>query len=575
MRRRMMHRRCSKGIVIVLLCGIFGAACSQGGSQVADVAEAGSHPGEEAAAANARPTIASYATVRLAPDLSRLSPRERQMLPLLILAAEQMNEMFWIEAYGDKTPLLDSIDDDETRRLVELNYGPWDRLGDNQPLIPGVGPKPLGAGFYPHDMTREEFETYIEEHPDEAEAFKSEYTVIRQDKSAGLIAIPYHVYFDRWVLRAVEVLRQASVYADDPAFRNYLRLRAIALLTDDYRESDFAWMEVGNSSVDLVIGPIEHYEDAMFGYKAAHEALVLIKDHEASARLSRFVHMLPTLQKTLPVPEEYKQEEPGLDSSLGVYDVVYCAGDANAAKAIGVNLPNDEQVQLQKGARRLQLRNVCRAKYDEILHPIADLMIVEDQRAHVQFDAFFQNVLFHEVAHGLGIKHTINGMGPVREALKDQFDVIEEAKADLLGLYIVGEMRRRGQIESGELTDNYVTYAADMARLMRWGATDAYGQMTMMAFGFMQEQGAIVRDSANGAYRIDTEKMRRAVEELCRRILILQGDGDYEGTKALIERYGVMNDALKRDLEKIEQAGVPIDLIFEQGPEVLGLPRAG
>lgn len=578
MTARPVRRGWMLGIMFVATYGIAGSGCAKPNPHDVGIEEAPLATADLDSPDNendgAMPT-GPFATVRLTADLSHLSYGEREMLPWLIVAADQMDRAFWLESYGDKEQLLASIEDADTRRLVEVNYGPWNRLGDNQPLIPGVGEKPLGAQFYPPDMTREEFEAHIEAHPDDAEAFKSQYTVIRRDKAGALIAVPYHVFFDEQMKLAAEVLRQAAGVADNPVFKAYLRLRASALLTSDFRESDFAWMEVKDSGLDLVIGPIEHYEDAMFGYKAAHEAVVLVKDRRASERLARFVQMLPGLQRGLPVAEEYKREMPGLDSDLGVYDVVYCTGDANTAKAIGINLPNDEQVQLEKGARRLQLRNVSRAKYDNILRPIAELLIAEDQRGHVQFEAFFEHVLFHEVAHGLGIKHTINGKGLVRGALQDQFDVIEEAKADMLGLYILAELRRQGHITSGATLDNYVTYVADMSRLMRWGVMDAYGQMTMMIFGFMQERGAILRDAATGTYRVDAEKMERSVEELCGKILAIEGDGDYEGAKALIARYGTMNNELKKDIARIQRAGVPIDLIFEQGPEVLGIPRAG
>ena len=333
------------------------------------------------------------------------------MIPLLVDACQAMDEIFWLEAYGDQAALLEGVTDPALRRFVEINYGPWDRLADNRPFLPGVGEKPAGAGFYPADLTKEEFEKAAAASPDSL-ALRGLYTVVRRDPQKGLVAVPYHEAFAAQVERAVARLHEAAALAEDAGLRNYLELRAKALLADDYRASDMAWMDMKTNGVDCVIGPIETYEDKLFGYKAAHEGFVLIKDKEWSQRLARYAKLLPELQKRLPVPAEYKRESPGTDSDLNAYDAVYYAGDANAgAKTIAINLPNDEQVQLAKGSRRLQLKNAMRAKFDRILTPIADKMIAADQRSHIQFDAFFANVMFHETAHGLGIKQTLGRQG--------------------------------------------------------------------------------------------------------------------------------------------------------------------
>jgi hypothetical protein len=321
----------------------------------------------------------------------------------------------------------------------------------------------------------------------------------------------------------------------------------------------------------VVIGPIETYEDALFGYKAAHEAYVLVKDREWSQRLSRYAALLPGLQRDLPVPAAYKQETPGSDSDLNAYDVIYYAGDCNAgAKTIAINLPNDEFVQLKKGTRRLQLKNAMRAKFEHILMPIAGMLIASDQRAHVTFDAFFANTMFHEVAHGLGIKNTINGRGSVREALKEQASALEEGKADILGLYMVTRLFEQGELAGGSLLDHYVTFMAGIFRSVRFGASSAHGRANMLRFNFFERHGAFTRD-ADGTYRVNADNMRTAVEALSAVILKLQGDGDYDGVVTLMNEMGSMGPALQSDLDRLQGANIPVDIVFEQGLKVLGL----
>ena len=315
--------------------------------------------------------LTQYTSFRLESDLSLLSENERKMLPLLIEAAQVMNGLFWRQSYGDREELLSSIDDSELQRLVEINYGPWDRLAGNQPFVPGIGSKPAGARFYPEDMTKAEFESAAA--GGRGEALRSLYTFVRRADDGGLLAEPYHQVFAAELGTAAGKLREAALLAEDPGLKLYLELRANALVTDEYQPSDLAWMDMKDNTIDIVIGAIETYEDSLFGYKATYEAYVLIKDKEWSGRLTRYATMLPDLQRGLPVAEKYKQETPGTESDLNAYDVIYYAGDCNAgAKTIAINLPNDEEVQLQKGTRRLQLKNAMRAKFEKILVPIGD-----------------------------------------------------------------------------------------------------------------------------------------------------------------------------------------------------------
>ncbi len=512
--------------------------------------------------------LSQYATFRLTADLSALTENERQMIPILIEAADAMDEIFWQQAWGDPDSLLASLDDPVQRKLVEINYGPWDRLNGDEPIVPGVGEKPLGAGFYPVDATREELEAAFESASD-GEALRSLYTLVGRNE-LGFVPIPYHEAFPEPTQRAATKLREAALLAEDPGLRNYLELRAEALLTDDYRASDLAWMDMKDNTIDVVIGPIETYEDLLFGAKASHEAYVLIKDRNWSQRLYRYATLLPGLQRGLPVPDGYKRETPGTDAELNAYDAIYYAGEANAgAKTIAINLPNDETVQLEKGTRRLQLKNAMRAKFDSILVPIGNVLITEDQRQHITFDAFFSNTMFHEVAHGLGIKNTITGRGTVREALREHASAMEEGKADVLGLYMVSRLFEDGEIAEGDIRDNYVTFIASIFRSVRFGATSAHGRANMVRFNFFQEHGAFTRDDATGTYRVDFDRMAEAMAALSELILMLQGDGNYESAGEILAEQGVILDALQEDLDRLTEAGIPVDIVFEQGMAVL------
>ena len=512
------------------------------------------------------PRFDIYSTFRLTADLGHLSENQRNMIPLLIEAAKIMDGLFWQQAYGDREALLEGIQDPKKRRFAEINYGPWDRLDGNQPFVEGYGAKPPGARFYPEDMTREEFEAWEQEGKD------GQYSLVRRADDGSLELVPYHVAFAEPLARAAGLLREAAELAEDPEFASYLRMRADALVTDDFQPSDMAWMDMKNNPIELVIGPIEHYEDQLFNYRTAYEAYVLVKDLEWSERLARFAKYLPELQAGLPVPDPYKAEMPGSDADLNAYDAVYYAGDCNAgSKTIAINLPNDEEVQLAKGTRRLQLKNAMRAKYDQILVPLAGELIAEDQRGHVTFDAFFGNTMFHEVAHGLGIKNTLDGSGTVRAAMKEHSSALEEGKADILGLYMVQELRERGEITEGEVMDNYVTFLAGIFRSVRFGASSAHGRANMIRFNFFEQAGAFSRDSETGTYRVNREAFEQAVEDLARLILTLQGDGDYEEVDAFVTRLGGLGPQLEDDLERLAQASIPVDIVFEMGTGVLGL----
>lgn len=519
---------------------------------------------EEPTQTEMQKNLGKYVSVKLSSDVKKLSEKEQQMLPLLIKAAEKMNDLFWYEAYGDKTELLNSIEDEDTKTFVKINYGPWDRLDGNKPFVEGVGEKPLGANFYPKDMTKKEFEAA------DIEDKSSIYNFVRRDENGKLYSIPYHKQFENEVKEVSELLKEAAKLAEDEGLKTYLELRAQALLDDNYQPSDLAWMDMKTNTLDIVIGPIETYEDQMFGNKAAHEGYVLIKDQEWSAKLARFASFLPELQKGIPVADAYKQETPGTDSDLNAYDVVYYAGDCNSgSKTIAINLPNDEEVQLQKGTRRLQLKNAMRAKFDKILVPISDVLIDESQRQHITFDAFFANTMFHEVAHGLGIKNTINGKGTVRTSLKELASALEEGKADVLGLYMVQQLHEKGEID-GDMKDYMTTFMASIFRSVRFGASSAHGKANMIRFNFFKDKGAFTRN-ADGTYKIDYANMIVAMKDLSSLILTLQGNGDYDGVAKLVAEKGKISEELQSDLDRLSSANIPVDVIYEQGADVLGL----
>lgn len=517
---------------------------------------------------NMEQNLSKYVTVKLTTDLSVLSEKEKQMLPILFDAAKLMNEIYWEQSFGNKEELMSQVADENTKKFIEINYGPWDRLNGNKTFIEGYKAKPSGANFYPEDMTKEEFEAFDDSNK------TSLYTLIRRNENGDLVSVWYHDAFAEKVQKAAELLEQAAELAEDDGLKNYLTLRAEALRTDDYQASDFAWLAMKDNTIDFVIGPIETYEDALFGSKAANESFILIKDKEWSQKLEKYNAMLPEFQALLPVEDKYKAETPGSKGNqLNAYDVIFYAGDCNAgSKTIAINLPNDEYVRTESGSRKLQLKNAMKAKFDKILVPIAGILIDESQRSHVSFDAFFANTMFHEVAHGLGLGYVVDNPDlTVRESLKDLYTSIEEGKADILGLYIVTQLYEKGELGEVDLMDYYVTFMSSIFRSVRFGAASAHGKANMLRFYFFEKMGAFTRNEETGTYTVDFEKMKEAMNALTSKILTIQGDGDYAGAKAWLDEDGIIKEQLQADLDRLTEANIPVDIIYEQGPEALGL----
>ena len=509
--------------------------------------------------------LAIYAPVDLTADISHLSEKEKQILPLLLDVAQIMDELYWQQTLGNKEGFLGKIQDQNTRSFAGINYGPWDRLDNNRSFIEGIGEKPAGANFYPLDMTKEEFEAFNDS------TKTSLYTLIRRNEDGTLRSVWYHQAYAEKIKQAADLMMRAAELAENEGLKNYLTIRAKALLTDDYQASDFAWLEMKDSNIDFVVGPIENYEDGLFGFKAAFESFILIRDNEWSQRLARYAAMLPDMQRGLPVEDGYKQETPGADADLNAYDVIFYAGDCNSgSKTIAINLPNDEEVQLQAGSRKLQLKNAMRAKFDKILVPIAQMIIDPEQQKYVTFDAFFSNTMFHEVAHGMGIKNTINGRGTVRSALKEQYSALEEGKADIMGLYLVTKLYEMGEMTEEALKENYITFFAGIFRSSRFGAASAHGKANMMRFNYFEEKGVFTR-SEQGYYTVDFEKMKAAMISSVQDIIHVQGDGNYEMARQWIAEKGVIMPQLQADLGRLNSSGIPVDIVFNQGKEAMGL----
>ncbi len=533
---------------------------------VASEATAKAEQGSPSLIADFQKRLDIYKEVTLSADLSHLSNNQKQMLSLLIDASKIMDDLFWQQAFSqDKQTFLASIKDEKVRRFAEINYGPWDRLDGDKVFLTQHKDKTHGAEFYPKDMTKAEFEQAALSGKDGL------YSIISRNNEGQLITVAYSEMYSDEINRAAAILKKAATFADDKEFANYLTMRANALRTDEYQASDLAWMDMKNNPIDVVIGPIENYEDQLYGYRAAFEAYVLVKDLSWSKKLAKYAQYLPELQKELPVAKKYKAEVPGSDADLNAYDAIYYGGHSNAGgKTIAINLPNDEQVQLEKGTRRLQLKNAMRAKFDTIMLPITDTLIVPEQRKNVTFTGFFANTMFHEVAHGLGIKNTLNDKGTVRQSLKEHASALEEGKADILGLYMVRQLLEKGAITEGKLADYYTTFMAGIFRSVRFGASSAHGKANMVRFNYFQEKGAFSRNE-EGLYSVNIEKMTAAIDSLSELILTLQGNGDYQGVDDLVVSKGVISETLAADLARLEAANIPVDIVFKQGKQVLGL----
>jgi len=518
--------------------------------------------------------LSIYKAVNLTADLQHLSDNQKTMLCLLIDAANIVDEVFWLQAYGEnKSTLLSTLIKANAKTFAQINYGPWDRLNNDNSFISHIKNKPLGANFYPSDMRKNEFEQA------DFEDKKGLYSLVRRDKHNKLFSIAYSEAYAEQINRMAAILLKAAKYADDEQFAYYLTLRANALLIDDYSASDIAWLSMKNNQIDLIIGPIETDEDKLFSYRTAYMAYILIKDPVWSQKLAKYVDYLPQLQKNLPVPEQYKKEGSSdnlrLSSQLNVYDAVYFSGHANAgSKPIAINLPNDESIQLNNGTRRVQLKNTIRAKFEHIMQPLAEVLITPEQRKNITFNAFFTNAMFHEIAHGLGIKNTVENSlknkGTVREALKEHASAMEEGKADIVALYMIKQLLDKKMITQGSLDEYYTTFLVSIFQAVRFGAKTAQGKANVIHFNYLKNEGAFSRNE-KGLYQIDMTKMIAAIKKLSNQLLILQGNGNYQKVDTFINENNIIHPILAQDLLKLENMNIPVDIVFNQGKQVLVL----
>jgi hypothetical protein len=517
--------------------------------------------------------LARFAPTELRADLSGLEEADRQVLAELVTAARMMDEIFLRQVWSGNPEIrarlatLEGPDAETARAYFEVNFGPWDRLDEMEPFV-GNRPHPPGAGFYPDDMDKEEFRTWIAEHPEDEAAFTSLVTVIRR-QDPDLVAVPYSSAYREWLEPAAAALRRAAAVTGNESLRRFLTARAEAFLSDDYYASDVAWMDL-DSPVEVTIGPYETYEDGLFGYKAAFEAFVTVTSAEESARLERFKALLPSLERNLPIPEEHKNLDRGSESPIRVVDVLFVGGDSKAGvQTLAFNLPNDERVREEKGSKKVLLRNVLRAKFDQILVPIAERVLLPADAERVSFDAYMAEVLHHELSHGLGPgKITLDGRETeVRLELKELYSTLEEAKADVMGVYNILALIERGEIPAELRATLEPTYVAGLFRAARFGVHEAHGRGVVAQFNYLLERGALEVD-ADGRFRSVSERFDPAIEQLLHTMVMLQATGDYAGTAEFLDTYGVASEALLAAIDRLGEVPVDVRPIYPQAEEL-------
>jgi len=502
-------------------------------------------------------------------DDSALEPWERAVISRLVEASDVMHELFAMQVWSDNPEWKDRLaryagpGADAARAYFDLMVGPWDRLEHDEPFL-DVGPRPPGAGYYPADLTKADFDVWIEAHPTDRDAFTSYFTVIRRTgTSGGLEAVPYSEFYSQPLERAAALLREAADLSQNPSLSDYLRKRAAAFATNDYYQSDIAWMDIRDSRIEPTIGPYEVYEDQLFGYKAAFESFITVADADAGAELQQLKDWLPSLERQLPIEDRYKNPNRRFESPIRVVDEVYAGGDTRAGvQTTAFNLPNDPRVHEQKGSKKVMLRNVSRAKFDRILTPIAQQLLAPDLAVDVAFQPWFTNVVMHELAHGLGPTTVTlpsgNRVG-VNQALREHYSSIEEAKADVTGLHCLTVLSSKGLYSPEFLKQAFVGHLADLFRAVRFGPTDAHGKANLLQFDWLLEKNAIVYDVESRTLSADLDAVMAANRELATVILTIQARGDYDAAAALLEKYGSSVPAeLQAMLDRL--GAVPVDI---------------
>lgn len=556
------------------------AAVPASRAQEAKTAEAKTAEAKTQEAKTGEAQVPKQATSRLAADLKAradkfgrfvgvvstrgLPASEVQTLKKLLAIGPIVDAIFWRQN-SHEGPALQALRKKPgfLGRLIGIHYGRWDRTEADQAFYGPPGKKPIGSGFYPADASKPEIEAFLKLHPESRQEIESPFSVIKRSPERWLQAVPYHEEYQAEVTRLSQVLREAAALTANASLRRYLELRAQAVLNDDYLESDKAWLDIQDSAVDVVVAPYETYDDGLFGFKAAYEGIVLVRDREATEQLSAFGKHALGLEAYLPVPDNYKKDKVGAHSPIGVYLVAQSCGDANAGiKSIAASLPNDERVREEKGAKTLMFKNVMEAKFETILKPIAARLIAKEQLAQVKFPLFFEHSLLHELSHPLGLNYILRDGKPsdvpVRTALGDRYSTIEEAKADVLGLFIVNYFIEQGVLRPEVEADAYVTQVASIFRTVRFGAGEAHGKANMIQFNFLREKGGIVYDAKLGRYKVEPALLKAGIRELATLLLRIEGDGDYEGAGKLIAEKGDLPDDLARALAGLKE--IPTDV---------------
>ena len=516
-----------------------------------------------------RARLRAYAPVRLQADLSSLSPREKEALARIVAAVDAVDEVFWKQlgrqalearqAFADPSDPVDRL----FRDFILINYGPFDIRKDMERFVDTGkdGPRLPGAGFYPEDLTKEEFEAFLEANPEQRADFEKINTLIRR-VDGTLVAIPFEKVYLKEIKTASQALREAAALVESPTLRRYLSLRSEALLSGDYYASDVAWLDVKDNLLDVVIGPIETYDDALLGLKASYEGAAMVKDVRASRALDVYTQHLQGMQQALPVEPRFKKPGTGSGNVLEIVNIVRFSGDFNAGiKTIAASLPNDERVIQEKGAKKQIYKNVLEAKFDTILQPIAALLLPKKQAALVSREAFVTNTLLHELSHTLGVDYVAGSSDlTVRKALKELYSAIEEAKADVVGVHNLQYLRDQEIFTDEEVEENYATYLAGIFRAVRFGAEEAHGQGNAVQLNFLLQEGGIDRDAKRGEFTVHPRKFEPAVAKLARELLEIEGTGDAIRARALLDRYGKIDPATRDLLRKTD--AVPVDVTF-------------
>ncbi len=509
--------------------------------------------------------VKQFAPVTLGFDSAGLSAGQKTVIKKLVQATDVLDTVFRLQAWRRNLDFADSLRQasgpgmDAARSYYQIMYGPWDRLLSDAPFL-AVGPKPEGAGFYPPDMTRQAFDGWLAKHPADSASFTSYYTVIMRAGGDSLEAVPYSTYYHDRLSRAARLLSEASDAADNASLKEFLKLRGQSLLSDDYFDSEVAWVGLKGNTIAPTIGPYEVYEDKLFGYKASFESYIALRDSAASTELAGLVSHLRFLEEHLPEPDAYKNLERDFSSPISVVTEIYEGGEAGpAVQTLAFNLPNDPVVRKEHGSKKVLLRNVSRAKFDHILKPIVAAVLDSAQAAEVTFKPYFTRILMHELSHGLGPDYVHGQKGlTVNKALKDRYSAIEEAKADAVGTHNLGELVKQGVYDQEFLHQVYISHLADLFRCVRFGANEAHGKGCMTQFNFLREQGAIRYDSSAGTFSVDFQKMPAAMSKLAGKYLTLEATGDYEGTGRFLDEYGKVPDDMQAALNRLR--GVPVDI---------------